>query len=70
MLQLSLEVLLKTQNDAVRLNCIGQYISSRCFILRKEYGNAFLHDKCLLVLLFIIMITLGKLSQNFSSFNF
>lgn len=32
LLQLSLEVLLKTQNDAVRLNCIGQYISSLCFI--------------------------------------
>jgi hypothetical protein len=28
LLQLSLEVLLKTQNDAVRLNCVGQYVSS------------------------------------------
>lgn len=27
LLQLSLEVLLKTQNDAVRVNCVGQYIS-------------------------------------------
>ena len=32
LLQLSLEILFKTQNDAVRLNCIGQYISSLCFI--------------------------------------